>query len=344
MFARAGIENVEGAYTPISLGKGNKERNGLASWISNLRKVDFHDSAELRALTPENVTEMPVYVNGQNQTKYKAIVGDNTSKVYSIKSNRYQPVQHGLMMNAIADASEQTGITVFGKMNDEGGRMSIHAYFADPDCNVDLGGTFIHGENKADPFMLGVRGFNSHTGQTGFGAEIVGIRAICSNMCGFGDVLGRVSWKHFVKEENVADLVSQMISGYMDKVPVLKDRIEAMRNEEITISEAECLLWGIRVGPFKTEGIMAHLPELNPEIRYSNGKVSVYDMWNATTAYNTYSNTGGSEFNRMDFANRASDLITADIARVIDAGAVARQKYLDSLKEIDLTGATVVGE
>ena len=332
-FGMAGLtENTtEGAYTPISLGKGGKVRNGNASWIANLRKLDFTDATQLRALVPENVTATKVYVNGEEQTKYRAIVGDNTHKVYSIKTNKYKPVQNKTLLDSLATVSEETGIQVFGKMNEDGGKCSINAFFADPDCNIDFGD--VHMGNK-DPYMLGVRAWNSHTGQTGFGASIIGVRFLCSNMVSFGDVLGEVKWKHFVEEGDVISKVSDMLTSYMDQVPVLKNRIDAMRNEELTLDEAECALWGIRISPFKTESIMSNLPELNPEIRGKNGKVSVYDVFNATTAYNTHSNTGGSEFGHSDISNRAQRFITqiGKIERIIDDGREFRQEYLDNLK------------
>ena len=336
-FGMAGLtENVVSsevqAYTPVSLGKGAKVRNGNASWIANLKKVDFTDASQLRLLAPENVTATEVYVNNEVQNKYRAIVGDNTHKVYSIKSNKYQPVQNRLLVDSLAQVSDDTGIQVFGKMNDEGGRCSINAFFADPNCNIDFGE--YHGGKGSDPYMLGVRAYNSHTGQTGFGAEIIGVRWLCSNMVAFGDILGKVYWKHLVKSEDVISQVAGMITGYMDKVPILKKKVDEMKSEILTLDEAECALWGIKISPFKTESIMAHLPELNPEIIGKNGKVSVYDVFNATTAYNTHSNTGGSEFGHTDFSKRAQNLIT-DIHRIdeiIADGREARTEYEENLK------------
>ena len=323
-FGMAGLNanETDGAYTPVSLGKGNKVKNGNASWIASLKKADFTDAVGLRALTPETVAEAPVIVNDVAQEQYKAIVGDVTGKVYSIKSNKYIPVQNQLLVDAVAQVSENTDIQVFGNLRDEGGRMSLNAFFADPDCNVDFGG---HGQK--DPYMLGVRAYNSHLGDKGFGAHMVGVRWMCSNMMSFGKNLGKVSWKHFVKEEKVVDLIGSMIESYMDRVPVLKDKIEAMRSEEITITEAECLLWGIKVSPFQIEGMMENMPELNPEIRHKNGKVSVYDTMNVVTAYNSYANTGGSEFGRIRIADKAESLIGANIDDLIGAGMEAKTRY-----------------
>ena len=329
---------AEGAYTPVSLGKGNKIRDSNRSWIRELRRVDFTDSNQLRALTPENVSASSVFVNDEMQSKFKAIVGDNTHKVYSIQSNRYQIVQNKILIDALAVVSENTGIQIFGKMNDHDGKMSINAFFADPDCNVDFGS--YHGGKGSDPYMLGVRMYNSHTGDSGFGAEITGVRWLCSNMVAFGDVLGKVHWKHLVQQEEVIGLVESMIRTYMSKVPVLKDRIEEMSNEVLTLDEAECALWGIKVSPFMAEGITENMFELNPEIRHRNGKVSVYDVFNATTAYNTYSNTGSSEFGRTEISHKAQKLITQDIQDLIDVGTKARENY--NLAQMKMTAQNTV--
>lgn len=329
-FGMAGLtnESLEAtAYTPVSLGKGNEIRDGNKAWIRDLRHIDFIDSDQLRTLTPEKVTATSVIVNEKPQPNFKAIVGDVTGKVYSIKSNKYQIAQNQLLVDALASASENTGIQVFGKMSDYGGRMAINSFFADPDCNVDFGEYRSAG---SDPYMLGVRAYNSHTGQTGFGAEIIGVRWLCSNMVAFGDVLGRVSWKHFVTEDKIADMISSMIMSYMDKVPILKDRITAMNNEVLTLDEAECALWGIKVSPFQTEGIMANLSDLNPEVRHKNGKISVYDLFNATTAYNTYANTGRGEFGRTDFSHKAQKFVVEDIQELVDSGADDRLKWQES--------------
>lgn len=330
------IESEIAPYTPISLGKGHKTRSGNRAWMNSLKRCDFLDADSLRALTPEQVSSTPVFVNNEEQKQYQAIVGDNTHKVYSIRSDKYKIVQNSLMTESLAQVSENTGIQVFGTLHDEGGKMGINAFFADPDCNVDFG------THQKDPYMLGVRAYNSHTGQTGFGAQIIGVRWLCSNMVSFGQTLGHEHWKHYVEQKDVVSKISGMIESYMDKVPVLKDRIDALRNEEITITEAECLLWGIKVTPFKIEGIMSNLPELNPEIKLANGKVKVYDVFNATTAYNTYSNTGGSEFGRVGFMERAEDIITGNISRLIDSGNTAREEFLSRAITLNANNTSIV--
>ncbi len=333
-FGMAGLNGVEGAYTPISLGKENKVADANNAWMKDLRHIDFTDAQGLKALTPENVTATDVFVNGESISKYMAIVGDVTGKVYSIRSNKYQIAQNKLLVDSLAGVSDNTGIQVFGRLNDQRGRMAINAFFADPECNIDFGTHDMFNKrydgHSTDPYMLGVRVYNSHTGDTGFGAEIIGVRALCSNMVAFGDVLGKVSWNHVVSLDKVVDLMTSMIESHFDKVPVLKDKIVAMNNEELTLDEAECALWGISLRPPMTEGIMENMPELNPEVRHKNGKVSVYDVFNAATAYNSYANTGRSEYGRSRLSRKTQRLIVDDINKIIDDGADARQKYIEA--------------
>lgn len=341
-FGMAGIGAVDEQYTPVSIGKSNKIRNGNRSWIASLSKANFHNADELKALTPENVSEKPIFYMGADGMYSqvlgkKAIVGDVSGKAYEVHSNKYQVVQHSLLSNSVAQASVDSGIPVFGKLNDEGSRMSINAFFADPDCNIDFGGI-----GQKDPYMLGVRAYNAHDGTRGFGAEIIGVRAICQNMTGFGQILGSVKWKHFVAQEKVTDLISGMIQGYMDKVPVLKKRIEAMKSEELTLDEVECAYWGIKVQPHNIESIMGNLDGLVPEIKHKNGKVSLYDAFNGLTAYNSYSNSGRGDFARASIMNLGQSFIVEPIDRIIDEGHAKREDFIQKLNEKVMNASNTV--
>lgn len=340
-FAMAGISG-EGEYEPVSIGKGFKLRETNNNWINSLRRLNFVDAEGLRGIRPEHVTESSVvipiekadaegnrYVDTTPQDRYKAIVGDDTKRVYSIRSDRYHAVQHSQIVEALVDASLSTGVRVFGTLNDKGGNLNVHAFFADPDCNIDLSG------RNEDPAMLGVRCFNSHNGTTRFGAELMGVRWLCSNMCAFGDVLGRMSWNHRVESENIVDALSGLIVRSMDRVPVLQARIAEMQETELTLDEVECALWGISLNPYKVEAVRTHLRDLNPEIGES---VTVYDLWNAVNAYTSYAVSGGSVQSKSTELNGTQDLITRDIGKLVDRGAGRRNDYL---RTIDMRNAEV---
>ena len=166
----------------------------------------------LTALT--DAEEGNYFLDETPQKRFKAIVGDDSKTVYSIRSDKYHAVQHSQIVEALVEASEETGIQVFGTLNDKGGNLNVHAFFADPDCNVDLSTA------QDDPAMLGVRCFNSHNATTRFGAEIIGVRYLCSNLCSVGDVLGRMSWNHKVESKDIVSSLANLITRSVDKVPV----------------------------------------------------------------------------------------------------------------------------
>lgn len=70
----------------------------------------------------------------------------------------------------------------------------------------------------------------------------------------------------------------------------------------------------------------------------------MYDVFNAVTAYNTYSNTGGSEFGKTEMSHKAQNLITTHIGRLIDDGREARQAYLDSQTTMNASNTVLVAD
>lgn len=302
---------------------------------------------ELRTIQPEHVSEYRIvvpmerqdedggyYIDDTPQDRYKAIVGDNTHRVYTIRSDRYHAVQHQDIVESLVQTSYETGIRVFGKLDDRNGNLNVHAYFADPDCNIDLSG------HHSDPVMLGVRVYNSHNGSTRFGAMMTGVRYLCSNMVGFGSVLGEVSWNHRAEGKDIVAHMTDMITRAFDRVPVLQDRIEAMKAEELTLDEAECALWGISLNPYKVEAISTHLEGLNQEYF---GNPTQFDLWNAGNAYTTYSVSGGSYQSKNNELGHMELLMNdpAGFARIIDKGHIRREEYI---KTLNLESATVVGD
>lgn len=350
-FDMAGVQTTDGAFTPPSIGKGMAIRDGNRAWIRSMRKLDFTDSDGLMKLRPEHVSDgavvIPIekvddqgsyYIDETPQEDYKAIVGDVSKRVYSIRSDKYHAVQHSDIVEALVDASESTGIQVFGRIADRDGRMNIHAFFADPDCNIDLKG------NHKDPCMLGVRCWNSHTGTTGFGMSVQGVRWLCSNMMAFGDSLGSVSWNHMAKRENIAQEFASTITGFMDRVPALQDRLHVMGEEVLTLDEAECALWGITVSPFRVDAVMQNIEELEPTAVVSNGKVSLLGVYHALNAYTTYANSGGSDWSKTQELARGEDLVVKSLPRLIDAGFEKREAYRERMKTLDLRNAVLVSD
>ncbi len=340
-------------YTPVSVGRKSKISNDNRTWMKSLRNLDFSNSEELRKLAPEKVFKSPINYSKTYQMvgdkmefgeavaddRLFGIVGEKSQKLYSVKTKVYEVVQHYDIVSAFADASDDTGVTVFGKLYDNNGKMNIMAFFANTDMGVEF--------NKGEVFALGMRVYNSHNGQTAFGGSATAVRQICSNLMSWGETLGYGKWKHYLEEADVVSSFAGIIKDYMNKIPLFKDRMEAMQNVTFTLDEAECALWGITLNPSNVLSIKENINGLNPEIK--GDTVSAWDLLNAGTAYFSHRTAGD---NMVESAIKGLERLEGlSIARsydgIIAKGADRRKKYWDHVKAvqegkvIDLTNAKI---
>jgi Domain of unknown function (DUF932). len=333
MFELAGVRPHGNEYKPANIGKKAVVRPSNRTWFNRLCMVNFKSPEELKLLTPETVHDEPIYKQTELLKespeiieKYKAIVGDQTEKVYSVMSQKYKAVQHGDILTAIANTSTDTGINVFGSVIDNNGIMNTHATFADPDYHINVL------EEQDDNVMMGIRIYNSHTGQTGFGAEIFGIRMVCCNYNAYGDVLGKIHWKHYTETEQVTKSFNDLIKSYMSNVPVLQKKIETMKSEELTIDEATAALYGISLVQSNVDAIIMNLTALNPEIQ-NEDKISTYELYNAGTAFISHKTAGDNTVNSNIVSSKnLSKLMIHKIDETINKG----RKKIEILKEKEI--------
>ena len=175
MVKLAGIHfDYNDAYTPVTVGKKNKVVAPRHIWGLSFREINFTNEEELRALTPETVSIRQCYFPNQDGSFSPidgklAVVGDESNTPYAIHSNKYEPIQHNVIINAMADAISDTELNMFGHFDNDKGRFNGYGTFANPDCHINVG------DKHDDPIMLGMRFFNSHNGDSKFGGEIFGI-------------------------------------------------------------------------------------------------------------------------------------------------------------------------
>lgn len=326
MLALAGIEyNYNSAYTPVTVGKKNKVTKPMNLWGSQFKNLNFMLYDELRAIRPENVSVRPIFFKGADDgfvevKNKKAIVGDVSGISYAVHSDKYVPVQHSVIVDAMADACRDTSLSVFGHLSDDGkGRFNGYGTFANPDCHINLD------DNHEDPVMLGMRFFNSHLGDSKFGGEIFGIRAVCGNYMAWGDILGKVSIMHFKSEEDVAVELGKILMGYVDNIEALKDRVHYVKDVDVSISEQESMLWGIGLNPIQIENILTHKTELNPDF-----KGSVWDIYNSATAFVTY-HVGGShtENRNLRVSDKIQKILVENADSLIAQGEKLKARYYE---------------
>lgn len=331
MLKLAGIEyDFNQAYTPVTVGKKNLITRPKNIWGDQFRNLNFLNIDELRQIMPETVTTKQCYYKGGDGqfTEVKdrfVIIGDETGDAYAIHSDKYEPVQHKVIVDAMADACHDTDLSVFGHFDEKKGYFNGYATIANPDFHINLGVD----NGFEDPVMLGMRFFNSHNGTSKFGGEIYGIRAVCQNYMAWGEILGKVSIKHFKSEENVTDELSKILMGFVDKVDTLKDKVHYIRETPLTADEEGALLWGIGMPVGYIENILTHKRVLNPEM---STKGSVWDIYNASTAFVTY-HVGGSHTVNMNLglSDRIEKLLVKDSQKLIAEGIRNRDRYLEQV-------------
>ena len=332
MLKLAGIEYREG-YTPVTVGKKNMVTRPKNIWADQFRNLNYTNIEELKAITPENVTARQCFYikddgnYGIVDGKY-AIVGDSTKNVYAIHSEKYQPIQHSVIVEAMADACENTDISVFGHFDEDKGRFNGYGTFANPDVHIGLG----LDNGFEDPVMLGMRFFNSHNGDSKFGGEIYGIRAVCQNYMAWGETLGKVKIMHFKSEENVADELARILKSFRDRIESLKDRVHIIQDTPVTLEEQEAILWGIGLNPYYIENILTHKHQLNPEMAIEMNKGSVWDIYNASTAFVTY-HVGGSHTvkRNLGMSEDIEKMLTKAPSVLIRDGTERRTAYIEEM-------------
>jgi len=342
----AGVKPVPNAYTPASIGKLGKQRPYGNTFVANVRDVTYRNPTELRRQAPEHVSWynplIPYRAEGgvlstKQETKYRAIVGDRTKEVYSVMSNRYNPVQHSAILEAMAQASEEMGVDVFGSVSDVEGKMHAHGFFVSPELDLSEYATRVKHD---DPFMLGVRVFNSHNGQTGFGAEIFGIRMLCWNYNAFGYSLGKVGWKHRVKKDDIVSNFAGVINNVAYEVPKLANYIAQMDSEVITIDEATALLYGISLTPLQAETITDKITLLNPEIQ-DKKKITVYELYNSATAYISHRSAGGNMIDgTIDLSHKIEKIMFKDTDELLTIGFKRKEKEDERIRQLEVNKNT----
>ena len=366
-FALAGLKTTENDYTPVSVGRRNKVSNSDRTWMKSLRNVNFTNADELKALSPERVYDgdviIPVerineegvaYIDQTPQKRYKAIIGEVSKQTYAIKSNMYHAVQHTDILDAFAQASQDTGIPVFGRMTERSGRMNAMVFFADPSMGVefnDLGPHTFMGRENQEAFALGVRVYNSHDGTTGFGGSAIAVRRLCTNLMAVGETLGDAHWKHYTKMGEVTTAFSHLIEGYMNQIPVLADRIHELQEEVFTLDEAECALWGISLEPVNIRSIMSNLNGLNQEIEGGASQITGWDLYNASTAFYSHRTAGDTmtETN-ISSSNRIEKFMLENGDKLVSIGEDRKRRWEEAQEkrlaqnQFFRAGVTVVGD
>ena len=133
MLDLCGIEYRPQFYTPYTIGKNNAVTQPRNLWARQFRDLNFLNYQQMLDYVPEDVEAMKVFYEVDGSFRQidnrMAIVGKNSMQMYAIHSDKYEPIQHRVIIDAMANACRDTSLNVFGHFDEDGkGRFSI-AFF-----------------------------------------------------------------------------------------------------------------------------------------------------------------------------------------------------------------------
>ncbi len=279
----------------------------------------------------DNVEKMNAFVRNEEFIEaedFKAIRSKVSGRIYSFVSPLYEPVQDKEMAFPLFDALQARGIgTLIGRVDGVGSGMTRgHVILANPDFTIRLL------EDYPDDVMLGIRFWNSYTRQSGFGAEIFGVRTVCINYCLWGSIIGSFKAVHMGNVEAVLGNYEILLEKAMDASPVLQSLVAEAVEVVVETKDIPDLLWGIQIGPRAVESISSDLKGWVPEVKDLG--LNAWTLYNAATAYLTYRPRGGTYLQQTEYQTRqALRILTESHDRLIEKGKERKIRYEESLKK-----------
>ena len=259
---------------------------------------------------------------------YKGIVGSRDNRTYAVVSNKYKVIQHRVIIDAMSEAADSSGVRIFGKTYDLKGRFNGYAWFSNPSCHI-----FID-DVKYDPMILGFRFYNSCLGDCMLGGEIVGIRCVCGNVGVFGEILGQVNFRHFKGVEYVSKAISNLLKTYINNKERFNNAVHVMKDMTLDEKEREAILWGLKLDPRTIERVISNRNGLNPEITDLK-KVSIFDLYNVTTAYVTYRSGSDKQIQtNTELSSKIAKLFKLNASELIDDGIKEMEQYYSEQESI----------
>lgn len=291
----------------------------LATIGMNLEGVSLHEIQTL---------------GGQLLPEHQAVIGNATNECYSVRSDVYVPVMNNDVIDAVVKVCNKHGLVPNGVVNVNEGRMNAYVFFnnviGDPTAMSSSHKIIsVHGEEAG----IGLRVFNSYTGQTAFGAEPMMVRFICSNGAFLGSILSGISMKHTKKSEELFNLLPALIEETMGKTDFLSDLLLAAEDTPINLPDLVGVLWGLNLPKGAIDDILKQPEVYEPNLIQNLNALTAF---NAVTAYITYRDGAEKSQVTETLSHKATDLLTLDLREIIDFGEERKQKYEENLKEQQL--------
>lgn len=282
----------------------------------------------------DGVEERPVCVDGKEVEGYKAIVSHKTNALHAITSSQYQMVQDYNVAQPLYEAAKARKLTPFGSIKGvESGHAQGYTILTNPDFTVNLL------TDHKDPFMLGMRWWNSFHADRSFGGEMFGVRMVCCNFNLWGEQLAKFSARHVSDVGHLMEQYTKTLDRALDNIPTLKGRMDAAYNTAVLKADVPDILWGIELPESGIDLVSKNPVGWCPEVKtYGLNK---YTLYQAVTAYVTYRPQGARFLeSTRKHAEAANKILTVSLDKLIENGkakkeahAEAKDRYAKARKE-----------
>jgi hypothetical protein len=325
-----------GSRTPGLVGKrcfgqllSDPEFTDLAGFARAMDGLDrVREEGVYRSIFPNSPAQGTRLIPGQ-----KALVSETTDKVFGVVSSKYAVVQDRAAFTPAYLAAKERGLTTVGRISGSGsGRTTGHVIIANPEYTVKLL------DDTGEDVMLGVRLWNSYTGDMSFGGEVFGVRTVCVNYNLWGSLLGMFRLRHQDYAESVMDRYLRLIDGALDASSVLRDVAHVASQERIDLKLVPDVLWGAGLGAAAVDAIMVApgqweytwAPVTSPK------GPTAWQVYNAATAYVTYRDGGADHLRSTeDLSRKLVAIIDGTGAdRLAAKGSKRREAYAEYLVSI----------
>jgi len=194
----------------------------------NINTGNIQSTADLTAMRFDTAVEVPIsYVEPvQSQvvetSAYKGIYNETQGHLAMVAGDTYQIIQHGDVVQAVANVLQRRGIEVTGRVRNSGDVIRADLVFGEMGAKV---------KDPDSGMLIGIRVVNSYNRQTAFRCEMFGYRLICSNGMVLGTAMNGIKEVtfHVGKEKNLAELevtVTKFIDNVINSCDTLQGYVD----------------------------------------------------------------------------------------------------------------------
>lgn len=271
-------------------------------WSAMMGSPEFVDVEGLRKRAtelPMVESVIPLHPEGNEAEGVRFIRNRDTKELYGHVSDRYRVVQDIDLVMPLIDAVEDMGLTPKGFIR-TGARTNGFLLFEEDKTKAEV--------TPGDILGFGIRFYNGKDGSLGFGMEGLAVRFVCTNGLISGDILGKVSARHFKDRRSAMLMFEGVVRKTLQGMDDYLRYGRAAAETHVKTDDALELIIGSGVPRMIAENIVAEMSVLVPELM--TDKLTGWTLHNAITAYASHNEMGMEKF--QQYSGYANNLLRVE--------------------------------